>query len=234
MLLSGLKKELELNSSEKKSKDLQRFFKTGKGEYGEGDIFIGVSVPTQRKIAKKYKNVSLTEVEELLNSSIHEHRLTALFILVLKFEKGDNKVREDIYTLYMNNYENVNNWDLVDSSAHKISGAYLEDKKRDILYEWAKSEHLWKQRISMMSTYWFIKRGDYMDTLEIAKILLNHKHDLIHKIVGWMLREVGNRDFDTELIFLTEYYEKMPRTMLRYAIEKLPENTRQAFLKGKI
>jgi len=216
------------------AKNLQRFFKMRKGEYGENDKFLGIKVPVQRKIAKKHKDISLGEIQELLKSKIHEYRLIALFLLIDKFERGDKELRTKIYKFYLKNSKNINNWDLVDLSAPKIVGEYLLDKPRDILYKLAKSENLWEKRISVLSTLAFIRNGDFVDVLKISKILLNDEHDLIHKSVGWMLREVGNRNIEEEEKFLKKYYKKMPRTMLRYAIEKFPEQKRLKYLKGKI
>lgn len=232
----AIKNELQQNTNVGKAKHLPRFFQAFPGGYGENDKFIGVSVPDQRKIANKYYMVcSLSEVEQLLNESVHEYRLTALFILVYKFEKSKELVEQkEIVDLYIDNVVNVNNWDLVDSSAHKILGPYFMDKDKSLLYEYANSECIWKQRIAIITTYYFIRNMQYNDTLSIAKLLLNHTHDLIHKAVGWMLREIGNRDFEVEFDFLKEHYTYMPRTMLRYAIERFEEDVRQKFLRGKI
>jgi 3-methyladenine DNA glycosylase AlkD len=209
---------------------LQGFFKTGKGEYGEGDVFIGVRVPDQRRIAKKYGNIPLTDVLELLRSEIHEHRLTALFILIEQFKKGDGEARQRIVDLYLDNTAYVNNWDLVDSSAHKILGAWLVDKPRGVLYDLAGSESLWERRISIISTFTFINRGDLVDALALAGTLVDDGHDLIHKASGWVLREVGKKDQSALEEFLLEHYETMPRTMLRYAIERLPEERRRLYM----
>lgn len=235
MSLNELQKELQDFRNEKKGKDLQRFFKTGKGEYGEGDVFIGITVPTQRKLAKKYKSLSLEDIQVLLDSRFHEYRLTALFILVLQFEKGSEEVRKGVYDLYLKNAKKVNNWDLVDSSAHKIVAAYLLDKDdRNILYELGKSDNLWEKRIGIMSTFAFIRAGEFEDALAVSEILLNDDHDLIHKAVGWMLREIGNRDKSVEEKFLKKHYKTMPRTMLRYAIEKFDKIERDRYLKGEV
>lgn len=226
--------ELQKYSNPQKAEFFPRFFKTGKGEYAEGDSFIGIVVPDCRKVAKKYyKEVDLIEVEKLLESKIHEHRLVGLFILVYKYEatKLDTD-RKLIVDCYLNNLSAVNNWDLVDLSCYKLLGDYLHDKDRSILYEFAKSDDLWKQRIAVITTMAFIKNNDFNDTLKIAEILVNHTHDLIHKAVGWMLREVGKRDQKVELGFLDKYYKQMPRTMLRYAIEKFDEPLRLKYLKG--
>lgn len=234
--IDEIRKELEKYIDIEKAMFLPRFFKTGKGQYGEGDKFIGVTVPNQRKVVQKYyKEVSLGDVVELLNSEVHEHRLTALLLMVKMFEKSkDDELKKEIYEAYISNTDLVNNWDLVDSSAHKIMGPYLENREKSILYKFAGGKHLWEQRISIMTTLHFIKNDDFEDALEISKILLNHEHDLIHKAVGWMLREIGNRDYQVEYDFLLQYYKEMPRTMLRYSIEKFEQDVRQKFLKGEI
>ena len=216
----------------KQAKLLQRFFKTGKGEYGEGDIFLGIKVPEQRKIAKKYPDLSLKEIQELLLSKIHENRLTSLFVLIEQYKKSDEKGKKEIFGFYLKNTKNINNWDLVDLSAPKIVGDYLLDKNRSILYKLAKSKSLWERRISILSTAAFIWNNEYKDTLKISGILLNDKHDLIHKGVGWMLREVGKRvSQEKEEEFLRKHYKKMPRTMLRYAIERFSEKKRKFYMK---
>ncbi len=212
----------------------QRFFKTGPGEYGEGDLFRGIRVPEQRKVARKFKHIDLGTAEELLHSPYHEDRLTALLILVEKYKKKDPEQRQTIYDLYLANTAWINNWDLVDSSAHKIVGPHLENRDRGILYELVKSDSLWERRIAMMTTHYFISKGDFEDALRLAELLLHDEHDLIHKVVGWMLRELGKRNFDLEDAFLQKHYQSMPRTMLRYAIEKFPEERRQAYLKGLV
>jgi len=231
-----IKQELKKYVNAEKAAFLPKFFQAFEGGYGEGDRFLGVVVPDQRKVARKYyKAASIKDIEELLNEPYHEYRLTALFMMVYKFEKAkDKKEKEEIVNTYLKNIEAVNNWDLVDSSAPQILGPFLCDKNRGILYEMAQTPDLWKQRIAIMSTFYFIKQGEYDDALKISEILLNHKHDLIHKAVGWMLREIGNRDFEVEYNFLKENYKAMPRTMLRYAIEKFEPDLRQKFLKGLI
>jgi 3-methyladenine DNA glycosylase AlkD len=226
-----VKAELEGISDPEHAVKLQGFFKTGEGEYGEGDVFIGVRVPDQRRIAKKYRNIPLTDVLELLRSEIHEHRLTALFILTEQFNKGEDEARRRIVDLYLSNTAHVNNWDLVDSSAHKILGAWLVDKPRGVLYELAKSESLWERRISIVSTFAFIHRGDLGDALALAGALVDDGHDLIHKASGWVLREVGKKDQSVLEEFLLEHFETMPRTMLRYAIERLPEERRRYYMR---
>ena len=212
----------------------QRFFKSGPGEYGEGDIFRGIRVPILRQTAKKFKNLSIKHTTDLLHSPYHEDRLTALLIFVLKYKKGTESEKQTIYESYLENTQYINNWDLVDSSAHKIVGPHLEDRDRSILYKLAKSDMLWERRISMMATYYFIHQDDFEDALNLAEILLDDSEDLIHKVVGWMLRELGKRNYDLEDAFLEKHYRSMPRTMLRYAIEKFPEARRQAYLKGTI
>jgi len=231
-----IKEELQKYIKEEKAAFFPKFFQAFEGGYGEGDLFLGVVVPDQRKVAKKYyKLVSMKEIEELLNGPYHECRLTALFMMVYKFEKAkDESEREEIVSTYLNNIDAVNNWDLVDASAPQILGAYLWDKDKSLLYEMARTPDLWKQRIAIMSTFYFIKQDKFDDTLRIAEILLNHEHDLIHKAVGWMLREIGKRNFDVEYNFLKENYKVMPRTMLRYAIEKFEPELREKFLKGLI
>jgi len=231
---SLVKADLEKAADPVQAEKLQGFFKTGKGEYGEGDIFLGVKVPEQRKIAKKHRDISLDEIIKLLQSNIHEHRLTSLFILTHKFSKGDEKTRKKIVDLYLANTAYINNWDLVDSSAHKIIGPWLLDKPRDLLYKLAESEMLWERRIAMISTFAFIRLGDLSDAVALAKILLHDEHDLIHKASGWMLREVGKKDIDLLYSFLDEYSNEMPRTMLRYSIEKIPEEKRKHYLKRKV
>lgn len=233
-MVDHLRKDLELIADPIKAKHSNRFFKTEKGHYGYGDLFIGVTVPQSRIIAQKYHYLSLPDLRKLLLSTMHEERLIALFILVDQFNKGEETTRKEIYDFYVAHMHRVNNWDLVDSSAHKIVGQYLLDKPRDILYVWAKSSDLWEKRIAIIATYWFIKQGQFDDTLAIAKILLHDSHDLIHKAVGWMLREVGNRDKSVEEAFLKVHYNEMPRTMLRYAVEKFPEQQRRAYIEGTI
>jgi 3-methyladenine DNA glycosylase AlkD len=231
-----IKEELSAAADEKKAGVYERFFKTGSGEYGEGDRFLGVTVPSQRKIARKYyKEASLTDLDALLESGIHEHRLTALLTLVLKYEKahGEDEKKAAV-DLYLQKLDRVNNWDLVDSSAPKVLGAWLFDRDRSILYELANSENLWRQRVAVLATLFFIKLDDFTDTLRISERLLGHPHDLIHKAVGWMLREIGNREKNTEETFLQKHYQDMPRTMLRYAIEKFEPEERRRYLEGKV
>ena len=226
-----VKAELERLSDPEHASKLQRFFKTGKGDYGEGDIFIGVRVPDQRRTAKKYRNISLTDILKLLGSEIHEHRLTALFILTEQFNRGDKEARHQIVDLYLGNTSYVNSWDLVDSSAHKILGAWLVDKPRAVLYDLARSESLWERRISIISTFAFIHRGDFRDAIALAGALVDDGHDLIHKASGWVLREVGKKDQSALEEFLLAHHKTMPRTMLRYAIERLPDERRSFYMR---
>lgn len=226
-----LKRELSLFADFEKANILQRFFKTGKDQYGEGDIFLGIIVPNTRIVAKKFTDLSLPEIKKILYSKIHEERLCALLMLVEKFAMANFKERKSIFNFYIKNAKQVNNWDLVDLSAPKIAGEYLLNKPKDILYKFAISKNLWEKRISIISTLTFIKNKKYNDTFKIANILMNDKHDLIHKAVGWMLREVGKKSLEDEEIFLDKNYKKMPRTMLRYAIEKFSAEKRMKYLK---
>lgn len=212
----------------------QRFFKTGKGEYGEGDQFLGIRVPIIRQQVKLFRDIRLEETFVLLRSPLHEVRLFALLMLVQKFSKGDESIRAAIYKAYINNTRYVNNWDLVDSSASYIAGPWLRDRDRRPLYKLAKSKNLWERRIAMLATFHFIRNREFDDALAIAELLLNEPEDLMHKAVGWMLREIGNRDVRVEKTFLKRHYKNMPRTMLRYSIEKFPEKERQRYLSGTI
>lgn len=233
MGLKQLISDLRSCADKEKAAFLPRFFKTGPGEYGEGDKFFGVSVPDQRKIAKKYSDMPLDFVETLLSSEYHECRLTGLLILVQKFERGNTQLKGDITRFYLEHVDRVNNWDLVDLSAAKILGMYLVGRDVSILYELAESGDLWKQRIAVVATFSFIRMGEFEHTLRIAEILLDHPHDLIHKAVGWMLREVGKQDSAAEEGFLKQHCRTMPRTMLRYAIERFDEKKRKMYLKGE-
>ena len=238
MSLNELRNELKSKANKEKAKLLQGFFKTGQGEYGEGDIFLGVVVPETRKTAIKFKDLPLNSVEELLKSKIHEERLCALLLLVHNYEqanKTDNeKTKQEIYHFYLKNTKYINNWDLVDLSCHHIIGDFLKDKDKSILYSLAKSNNLWERRIAAISTFNFIRDKQFQDSIALAEILLNDKHDLIHKAVGWMLREIGKKDINYLLAFLNKHYKTMPRTMLRYSIEKLPEKLRKQYLNGEI
>lgn len=234
MSLENIRSIIDKEKNPEQAKILQRFFKTGKGEYGEGDIFYGIKVPVQRKIAVKFNDIALKELKSLISSPVHEERLIASLILVEKFSKGNQKERKIIFNFYLKNRKGINNWDLVDLTAPKIIGEYLFDKSRNILHDFAKSENLWEKRIAIISTFAFIRKDDFTDTLKIAEMLLNDEHDLIHKAVGWMLREIGKRNMQIELNFLKRHHISMPRTMLRYAIEKFPESKRKKILEGRI
>jgi len=230
---NSVQNELKRYSNKGKEEVFVRFFKTGKGQYGEGDIFWGITVPNIRNIAKKYfKDIAFGEIKKLIESEIHEVRLLGYIILTYRFEKGDVGEKESVYEFYINNLKGCNNWDIVDLSCSKIMGNYLVDypSKRDILYTFANSNDLWKQRISIVSTYSFIKQNDFKEALKISKILLNHKHDLIHKAVGWMLREVGKKDIDVLREFLNMNIKDIPRTTLRYAIERMDKRERDNYL----
>lgn len=210
-----------------------RYFKTGKGSYGEGDLFFGIPVPLQRAAVKPHvKQAVIEDVEILLSSSYHECRFCGLILLVHLFEKADEKTRQTYAHWYVDHLDRVNNWDLVDCSAHKILGVYLADKPRDLLYDLARSGHLWRQRVSVIATLQFIRTHDVHTTLEISDLLLDHEHDLIHKAVGWMLREVGKRDQALLEAYLKPRYASMPRTMLRYAVEKFEPGLRRSYLNG--
>jgi len=229
--MNNIREELRKIADRERVKVLQRFFKTGKGEYGEGDKFLGVTVPKLRELAKKYQGIALAEVKNLLHSKIHEERLLALLILVSKFQVGKEQERGKIYNIYLKNTKYVNNWDLVDLSADKIAGEYLRGKSKNILYKLAKSKNLWERRIAILATFNFIKDNKFSEALKIAEILLEDKEDLIHKAVGWMLREVGRRNTKSEEDFLKKHCQNMPRTMLRYAIEKFPKRKRFDIMK---
>lgn len=235
MNISEIRRELNALANEEKAKVLQRFFKTGPGEYGEGDRFLGIQVPQLRKLARQYKNLSLDETVQLLHSPFHEERLLALLILILQYQKGDEPTQRAIYLIYLQNTAFINSWDLVDVSAEHIVGAYLLlSRSREILYDFARSNSLWERRIAILATFHYIKREDFTDTLEISRMLLADKEDLIHKAVGWMLREIGKRNLAVEQDFLNKHCKIMPRTMLRYAIEKFPEDLRKMYLRGEI
>jgi len=233
-VLAKIKKDLKKKSNREKAAVLQRFFKTGPGEYAEGDVFLGIKMPDTRQIAGKYSDVPLDDIKKLLKARVHEERMTALLIMVSKFKKGNEKERKELYRVYLDNTENINNWDLVDATAEHVVGAYLEDKEKKPLYRLAGSSSMWERRISVLSTFRYIKKHSFDDALRISEILIDDKEDLIHKAVGWMLREIGKRDIKKEKAFLERKYKNMPRTMLRYAIEKFPEKERQAYLKGKV
>jgi 3-methyladenine DNA glycosylase AlkD len=223
-------KALEAARDPAKAAFFPRFFKAGPGEYAEGDIFLGVTVPKTREIVKAHRGIPLSEIPRLLANPVHEVRLAGLLLLVAKFEKGDDAAREEIVRCYLDHVEAVNNWDLVDTSTPHILGRWLMTRDRSLLYEFARSGHLWKERIAVIATFAFIRAGEHADTFAIAEILLQHEHDLIHKAVGWMLREVGNRDRAALDGFLEKYAAVMPPTMLRYAIEKHPEPARKRYM----
>ncbi len=212
----------------------QRFFKTGTGEYGEGDQFLGIRVPILRQQVTRYQHLPNEEVIALLKSPFHEERLFALLVWVKKFQKAPEEEQAHLYDLYLHHTQYINNWDLVDSSAYQIMGAFLEGKDRQPIFQLAQSQSLWERRIAMMATFQWIRNHDFEDALAIAKLLLHDTEDLIHKAVGWMLREIGKRDLETEKGFLKEHYQNMPHTMLRYAIEKFPQCERQRYLKGVV
>ena len=234
MPLKSLRSELRRAGNPEKAKILSRFFKTGKGQYGEGDVFLGVTVPETRRIAIKHKNLPLKDAELLLKSKIHEERLCAVLLLVHNYNKCDEKTKKEIVRFYMKSTKYINNWDLVDLSADKILGKHLLHKERKILYRLAKSKNIWERRIAMVATFQFIKNNQFNDALKIAEMLLDDKHDLIQKAVGWMLREVGKRNEDILIAFLKKHYNKMSRTILRYAIERFPEKRRKEYMKGMI
>jgi 3-methyladenine DNA glycosylase AlkD len=233
-MITSLREDLQKLANPEKAKILQRFFKTGKGEYGEGDVFLGINAPSIKEIASKYKNLEFSDIEELLKSKIHEERIAALLILINRFSSGNDKAKKEIYEFYLVNTKYINNWDLVDLSAAKIVGSWLADKEKDVLYKLALSENVWERRIAIISTFDFIRKNKFRDTIDISKILLKDEHDLIHKAAGWMLREVGKREQDVLENFLKEYHKQMPRTTLRYAIEKFDPDTRRKYLRGEI
>lgn len=232
-----IKQALEILAIPEKAEFLPKFFKAGKGEYGEGDLFLGVTVPDQRKVAKEfYSKISLDELSELLSSKYHEHRLTALLMLILKFEKSKQKSQQnEIIDFYLNHLDFINNWDLVDTSCYKILGRYcFENQEEKLLVDLSNSDKMWEKRIAIVGTMHYIKKGSFELTKEFAERNLHHPHDLMHKANGWLLREMGNKNEQELLDFLNLHYKKMPRTCLRYAIEKLDENLRQDYLKGRI
>lgn len=233
-MIHQIRQALKQESDATKAAFFPRFFKTGKGEYGEGDVFLGVTVPRQRAIARRFSDAPLADIEAMLADPVHEMRLTALLILVRRFEKGTPDERKEIADFYLRHLDGVNNWDLVDSSAPYILGAWLLPKKdRSVLYRLARSGKLWRERVAIVATYALIKAGEFDDTIRIATILLHHKHDLIHKAVGWMLREVGKKDEKVLRAFLSEHAATMPRTALRYAIERMDAVDRAAYMRAK-
>jgi 3-methyladenine DNA glycosylase AlkD len=231
---AAIQKELENLADRGQAVILQRFFKTGPGEYGEGDRFRGIRVPVLRKLAGKYRDLPLAKAGRLLQSGFHEDRLLALLILIQRYYQGESALRGEIHRLYLEHRGFVNNWDLVDASAPHLVGHYLKDRPKDLLIRLAGSGVLWERRMAIIATFHFIKQGDYDDTLRVAGLLLGDPEDLIHKAVGWMLREVGKREVEVAEAFLRDHYRQMPRTMLRYAIERFPQARRQAYLKGAV
>lgn len=236
LLAEQIKASLADKGIPEKAAFFPRFFKSGPGEYGEGDQFLGVIVPEQRKVAKAvFKEISYAEIAELLQDVYHEVRLTAVYILVYRYQKLKSEAEQkELVNFYLSQLDSVNNWDLVDSSCHHILGHYYLNKEKSLFYELADSDHLWRQRVAMISCYYWIKRGYFDDALALAEKLLNHSHDLIHKAVGWMLREIGNKDFEVEMVFLRKHYTTMPRTSLRYAIEKFDPELRKQLLAGEL
>jgi 3-methyladenine DNA glycosylase AlkD len=230
--LAKLKRELARAADPERARNLAWFFKTGAGEYGDGDKFIGLTVPAQRAIAEKYRHLELGDIGKLLASRIHEHRFAGLSILVDQYNAGDAATKQRVFDFYLNHTPCINNWDLVDTSAPNIVGEHLALRPRRVLHRLAKSSELWERRIAMVATAAFIRRGDLKDTFAIAACLLGDKHDLIHKAVGWMLREAGKQSRTEMIDFLRRNYSRMPRTALRYAIERLPEAQRKRALRG--
>jgi 3-methyladenine DNA glycosylase AlkD len=232
--LAAIRAELRALANPAIAAHATRFFKTGPGQYGEGDRFLGIRVPVLRRVAREHEAASVSTAFALLRSPLHEERLLALLMLVAAFTRADERGRERIYRDYLRAVRRyVNNWDLVDTSAPYIVGRYLENRGRETLYALARSPSLWERRVAVLASFWFIKQRDFADALAIAELLLEEEHDLIHKAVGWMLREVGNRDANAAARFLNRHHGRMPRTMLRYAIEKLPATRRRAYLEGK-
>jgi 3-methyladenine DNA glycosylase AlkD len=221
-------------ASKEKARVLRRFFKTGPGEYGYRDQFLGVTVPKIRSVVREFGDARLSEVEQLLKSAWHEERLLALLILVQKFERGEAPLKKKIYSLYLKRTKHINNWDLVDLTAPKIVGPFLQDRPRKTLYRLVRSRNLWERRIAILATFHYIRQRDYADTLALSAVLIEDREVLLHKAVGWMLREVGKRDSAVLEQFLRKYYRKMPRTMLRSAIERFPESKRRKYLKGAV
>lgn len=232
--VEAIRTALKSGSDPRRAAVARSFFKTGPGEYGEGDEFLGLSVPDVRKLAAAYRDISLGDIRCLLASPVHEERLLALLVLGARYSRAADKEKNRIFDFYLRNRKRVNNWDLVDLSAPRIAGAHLAERDRTVLYDLAKSKNLWDRRIAIIATQDFIRRGDFSTTLEISKILLSDEEDLIHKAVGWMLREVGKKDSCAEEKFLRKHCRVMPRTMLRYAIERFPEAKRKRYLRGAV
>ena len=230
MTAKDLIESLQALADEQKAVFSQKFFKTAKGQYAEGDIFWGIKVPETRQIAKAYRDIPLAELKKVIANPVHEVRLCGLMVLVEQFKKSNEYKRSEIVYFYLSNIKCINNWDLVDLSCYNILGRYLINKPRGILYLMAESKNMWEQRIAIVSTWSFIRNREFVDTLAIAEMLLDHKHNLIHKAVGWMLREISKKDEAVMLDFIEKHYEKIPRTTLRYAIERLPKNVRKEIL----
>ena len=230
--LTSLKRETRDLAKPADAKIFKWFFKTGPGQYGEGDHFLGLRVPALRMLTKKYRELDHADALELLKSEWHEERLLALMLLVDRYERGDDREKERIHRAYLKNAKRINNWDLVDASAAQIVGAHLTPSNVRLLVDLAASKNLWERRIAIVATYHFIRQGEFRPTLRIAELLLEDSHDLIHKAVGWMLREVRKRDRAVLDTFLMKHYPRMPRTMLRYSIERHPEKLRKAYLSG--
>jgi 3-methyladenine DNA glycosylase AlkD len=234
MTVQKIQRRLRRFAMKEKAAVLQRFFKTGPGQYGEGDKFLGVMVPNIRLVVKEFRDAPLPEVNKLLRSAWHEERVLALLILVDQFERGDGALRKKIYQLYVENTRFINNWDLVDLSAPKIVGPYLDGGSRALLFRFVRSKNLWERRIAVLATFPYIRKADFVDALSIAEKLLADDEDLMHKAVGWMLREVGKKDVAVLEGFLKKHHRMMPRTALRYAIERLPESKRKKYLAGTV
>ncbi len=238
MLIQELKRKLRSFSNKDYALHHQKYFKTGKGEYGEGDKFIGVRVPDIRKLVKLYSDLSLKETKLLITSRIHEERLLGLLILTEKFNQAvkidDEKQQKVLFTIYCNHFKYINNWDLVDVTCPHLTGQYLFYKDKEILIKWARSKHLWTRRISIVTNWWFIRNGDLSYVFKVSEVLLHDEHDLIHKAVGWMLREAAKKDQKKVELYLKKHYKKMPRVMLRYAIERFDESKRKKYLKALI
>lgn len=232
--VEAIERELESLADPEIAEFLGRYFRTGPGEYGEGDRFLGIRVPVLRRLARKYQSLGLSGCRALLVSPFHEARLLALLILVRAYDRGDEVMRDEIHRLYLDHLSYVNNWDLVDSSAEHIVGRHLQARDRSLLHDLARSDSVWERRIAIMATFGYVKAGSFDETLRLADVLLTDRHDLIHKAVGWMLREVGKRDRGVAEAFLRPRYRRMPRTMLRYAIEKYPEALRLRYLRGDV
>ena len=228
--LPAVRAELRRLADPRQAKNLQWFFKTGPGEYGEGDVFLGLRVPDLRRMSREHRDLSLAAVRSLLGSRFHEERMLALFILVLRYGRGDEAERQAVFRLYLASLRRVNNWDLVDCSAPHIVGQHLLGRDRRLLYRLARSRSLWERRVAVLATFWFVREGQFTDSLRIAGLLLADGEDLIHKATGWMLREVGKRDESALEDFLGRHCRAMPRTMLRYAIERFPEKKRRAYM----